>query len=187
MTKFTRIIQNYLIYSLPFVIGIVIWAEIIPTIQDHQTNTVSKLFWEALSWNMMLWVASLIVYVVMLVLFSDVREKTLKRIANIKERDELEQMVTGKAARSTYLSTLSLMICLFFFSSLSINYEKLPEGGEKTGKISIGASFSLLDNQTTETKKPIIPLSTSAIILILMGCHLVAFNWNARKEHSKLS
>lgn len=194
MTKVIRIVQTYLFYSLPFILICMAWGSIKPE-RDILTDATffTKVAWEVLSWNLMLWFIVLIVFLLLLVLIPEAREKTLKRLANLKERDEREQYITGKASRSAYISTLSLLIFLLFISIFSLNISKIPDHEIKDGKsktLSIGLGFSLLDeskvkmdstgNILFETKD--IPLSKSAILLILIGWQLVSFNLSARRE-----
>src|SRR5262245_19232233 len=108
MNKTMRILQNYLIYALPLVITCMIWSTFN---QKSKSNFfLVRGLWEILSWNLMAWFAILIVFLALLVIFPAVRERTLKRLANLKERDEREQYITGKASRSAYIATLSLLI-----------------------------------------------------------------------------
>jgi Ca2+/Na+ antiporter len=155
---------------------------------------LTKCAWELLSWNLMLWFVVLILFLILLVALPDVREKTLKRLANLKERDEREQLITGRASRAAYISTLSLMILLLFISVFSLNIYRVPEKDAvdgKTGTLTIGLGFSLLDKPHVETnsenkvifESKDIPLSKTAIILILLIWQLAIFNWTARREN----
>lgn len=198
MSKFIRIIQSYLLYSFPFVLACMAWEtgqtenEIL-----RDSTMMTRILWEVLSWNLMLWFAGLILFLIFLVISSEAREKTLRRLANLKERDEREKSITGIASRSAYISTLSLLIFFLFFSIFSLNIYRRPESeviNGKTKTIAIGLGFSLLDksrvelNSTTgqvlfETKD--IPLSKTSILLILIIWQLVIFNISARKENMK--
>lgn len=156
---------------------------------------LTKAIWELLSWNLMLWFAVLILFLVLLVALPEAREKTLKRLANLKERDEREQYITGKASRTAYISTLSLLVFLLFFSIFSLNIHRATENeaiNGKTGTVSIGIQFNLLDKPRVETNQATgqvlfeskdIALSKTAILLILILWQLAAFNITARREH----
>ncbi|MBK7845848.1 MAG: hypothetical protein IPJ71_19605 [Bdellovibrionales bacterium] len=74
----------------------------------------------------------------------------------MKERDEREQYITGKASRTAYISTLSLLVFLLFFSIFSLNIHRLPESeaiNGKTGTVAIGLQFNLLDKPRVETNQ----------------------------------
>lgn len=196
MNKVIRFTQNYLLYTLPFVIACMIWGTISPEKEIlKNASFLTKALWETLSWNLMLWFAVLILFLILLVALPEAREKTLKRLANLKERDEREQHITGLAARTTYISTLSLLVCLLFFSIFSLNIHRVPEGeaiNGKTGTVEIGLRFQLLDTPRVETEQTgnkvifeskDIPLSKTAILLGLIIWQLAAFNTSARREN----
>lgn len=197
MNKITRFIQSYLIYALPFVLICMAWGTVHSEKEILADATfLTKAAWEFLSWNLMLWFAVLILFLFLLVALPEAREKTLKRLANIKERDEREQFITGRASRTAYISTLSLMILLLFLSVFSLNIYRVPKTeaiNGKTGTVSIGLGFSLLEKPHLETnsdnqvifESKDIPLSKTAIILILIIWQLTVFNFIARKENLK--
>ena len=197
MNKIIRYIQNYLICALPFVIGCMVWETIQPDIQFGKSSSmVAKVLWEVLSWNLMLWFAFLVIFLISLVAISSVREKTLRRLANLHERDEREQYITGKAARAAYISTLSFLILFLFLSMVSLRISDIPKNQVVNGhhkQVNIGIHFSFLDkhtddmiNQTPEEKiffdSDTIKPSTSAILLFLFCWQLLIFNLTARKE-----
>jgi hypothetical protein len=194
MNKLVRLIQTYLLIGLPFVLACMARKSITPSeMMLQETFRFTNILWEILSFNLMLWFTVLIIFLAMLVAVPSVREKTLRRLANLKERDEREEYITGKASRAAYISTLSLMIFFLFFSIFSFSYYRVPENQAIHGKrntISVNAEFNLLgDSQIiyspgTEmvftTKN--LSLSPASILFILIGWQLLAFNLAARKE-----
>jgi hypothetical protein len=197
MNKIIRYIQNYLICALPFVIACMVWETLQPDIQfGISFSIIAKALWELLSWNLMLWFAVLVLFLISLVTISNVREKTLRRLANLRERDEREQYITGKAARAAYISTLSFLILFLFLSMVSLRVSEVPNNQVVNGhhkQVNIGIHFNFLEkeagkmlNQTPEEKvlfdsnqmKP----STSTILLFLLCWQLLIFNLTARKE-----
>lgn len=194
MSKIIRVIQNYLLLGFPFVVACMVWQ----TFQSPNETAVGvkRILWNALGCNLMLWFIALILFLVILVVLPTTREKTLRRLANIKERDERELYITGRAARTTYIATLSVIILLLFLSIFSLRISKLPETQDTHQKklsVNIGLHFGLLEESTTEktTKENVlfesknIQLSQSAILLILLSCQLLIFNLTARKEQKK--
>jgi hypothetical protein len=171
-----------------------IWNTISPEKEILLNPTIfTKFVWEILSWNLMLWFAVLILFLVMLVIVPTTRESTLTRLANIKERDEREEYITGRASRVAYISTLSVMLLFLFISIFTINIYRAPESeavNGKRGNVSIGLSLNLLDEPKVESntsgevifESNDIPLSKSAIILILIAWQLLAFNISARRQ-----
>ena len=198
MTKTIRIVQNYLIYTLPFVLICMAWGTIQGVIHPGSEiindTFIMKASWELLSWNLMLWFSVLIFFLTLLLFSQEAREKTLKRLANLKERDERDQYITGKASRAAYISTLSLLIFFLFFSIFSLNIYRAPKSevpNGNTGTVAIGLHFNLLDKSRVETsptgqvifESKDIPLSKTAILLILMLWQLLTFNFTARNEN----
>ncbi len=195
MNKLIRIAQTYLLYALPFVILCMIWGSLSAEREIlGNSSFFIKALWEVLSWNLMIWFAILIFYLVTMVTFPEVREKTLRRLANMSERDEREQFITGQASRSAYLATLSLLIFMLFFSIFTLNLKKVPADQAIDGKehtISIGLHLNLLDKNPAKSETTTgevlfesmdLPLSKTALLLILILWQLAAFNISARKE-----
>lgn len=194
MNKFNRIIQNYLIYALPFVLIEMVWSSFQSDRQiTSDSSFLIRALWEVFSWNLMLWFAILIFFFCSLVFASNVREQTLKRIANIKDRDEREEYITGRASKSSYISTLSVLILLLFLSIFNLEVRRLPEDqaiGGKTKTLSIGLNFKIFD----EAKKEVtnggdvlfesndIPFSKTGIILLILIWQIVSFHLRARRE-----
>lgn len=199
MNKLIRFIQNYLIVSLPFVIACMVWSTLLPEERFlPEAPLILKILWTLLSINLMGWFAVLILFLTLLVVAPNIREKTLWRLANLKERDEREQAITGKASRVTYISTLSLTLFFLFFSICSFKVTSLPKGHEmdahQSRRVNINFHFSFLNKAKEDIAVHKIPieekvlfdsekiiLSTSAILLILLCWQLSAFNITARK------
>ena len=111
----------------------------------------------------------------------------------MKERDEREEYVTGKAAKSAYISMLSLIILFLFLSMFSLQIFRLPPEqaiNGKTGTLSIGMNFNLLNEpkiETPSTNKILfetkeLPLSKTGILLVLLAWQIASFHLRARKE-----
>jgi hypothetical protein len=195
MNRTIRAVQTYLVLAFPFVIAVAVWH----SLQQNnlgvldQNSIFATIAWEILSWNLMLWFVGLFAFLVALVFSSEAREATLTRLANIKDRDEREKYITGRAARSAYLSTLSIMILLLVLSVVNLKVTNLPDGAQADGKtkaVSIGINLSLTDDTQLGTDKKEqalveskgIPLSKTAIIFALLTWQLFMFNRTARKE-----
>lgn len=196
VNKIIRFIQTYLVVGLPLVIACMVWETFHPQNEILKDATIiTRMLWEVLAWNLMLWFVVLILFLIMLVAVPNAREKTLRRLANLKERDEREEYITGKASRAAYISTLSLMIFFLFFSIFSFNIYRTPNKSTNRKPLTVGISigFNLLDKYSAEDnpkremlfKSKDFSLSPSAIILILLSWQLLIFNLTARKEQIK--
>lgn len=194
MNKYYRCVQNYLIYALPFVLIEMVWSSFQ---SEHQvtsnSNLMVRLLWEVFSWNLMLWFAVLIFFFCSLVLVPSVREQTLKSIANIKDRDEREDYITGRASKFSFISSLSVLILLLFLSIFNLQIRNLPPEQAINGhtkSLSIGLNFKIFD----EAKKEVvgedgalfetkdIPFSKTGIILFIILWQLISFHLRARRE-----
>jgi phosphatidylglycerophosphate synthase len=194
MNKMIRIIQTYLLIGFPLVLACMFWQTFSPDIwKSTDVATFTKIVWQALGINFMLWFVVLIIFLVMLVAFSRVREKNLRGLANLKERDEREEYITGKASRAAYISTLSLTIAFLFFSLVSFNIYRVPTDQAVNGKrtfasVSIGFSLQDKESQASSSPREILfssknfSLSTSSILILLLVWQLGIFNLAARKE-----
>lgn len=123
------------------------------------------------------------------------REKVLAKLTFIKERDEREVQLTGKAAKTTLLTTLAILIFLFFLSCFQVSVSKLPpeqaiEGKTKT--LSLGLNFNILEYQQEKTKEDTLgeeiiaynglPISSSTVIMGLIIWQIVAYNYTMRRQ-----
>lgn len=196
MNKLIRYIQNYLVYGFLPVVGLLIWSILSFFLGLKHNIAENNLFvrttHEILSYNLMLWVVTFMLFMVSIVIIPAIREKTLRRLANLQERDEREEYITGKAARSSYVATLSLTLFLLFFSIFNFHYSKLEKSssGKPGHSVGIGFRYHLFAETVTE-KQPVkgltpifdstsYALSGSTLLLILLGWQLLIFNLSAR-------
>lgn len=192
MHKLFRYIQNYLIYGFLPVVGLIIWS-IFLNRNIAESNLLVRIIHEVLSYNTMIWFVTFILFMVSIVIIPGIRETVLRRLANLQERDEREEYITGKAARSSYIATLSLTLFLLFFSLFNFSYSKLAQSSPDKPGHSVGVGFgyrvfveTAADKQTVEGVTPIFnstsyAFSGSTLLLILLGWQLLSFNLSARK------
>lgn len=72
-------------------------------------------------WLMSLWFLSAVYFCCCLILSGGFREALLTRISGFKERDEREEIVTAKAARSVFLVTLGCFIAAGLIGMIRMN------------------------------------------------------------------
>lgn len=193
VNKITRLIQTYLLIGFPFVLACMLWQTLSPTIGKSAITGLTYLLWQALGINLMLWFVILALFLVMLIIMPSVRDKTLSRLANLKERDERESYITGKASRTAYVATLSLTIFLLFFSLVSVDIYRVPPEEAVNGKrtfATLSVGFSIQNKaieEKTESREVLFSsksfsLSTASILILLLAWQLGVFNVTARKE-----
>lgn len=191
MNKFVRAIQNYLFFSFPFVISLMIWGSI--QTQREDNPQVAKILWEIMAWNLMTWFVIFIGFLVSMLFVPSIRMNSLKRLANLQDRDERELKITGYAATASYISSLSLLIFLLFFSMFTFHVSRTPEVEAKDGKtkdLSINLTFDLFDEGRVESslagdiiaESKQIPLSKTALLLIILVWQIGSFTLYARSE-----
>ncbi|ABS76761.2 hypothetical protein CbuD7D7780_05740 [Coxiella burnetii] len=201
MNKISRYMQNYLLYGFLFVIVLLIWSGFLahfPSLNVvADSNMLIRILHELLSYNLMFWFLTLLLYMVFLLLIPSIRDKMLRRLANLQERDEREEYITGKAARASYLATLSLTLFFLFFSLININLSKLHQSDPQKPGHSVGISlhYSFFNKSEIKTSPDgkantvfdlsQFSLSSSTIILIFLGWQLLMFNLAVRRERLK--
>jgi hypothetical protein len=193
MNRFFKILQTYLIWGLPAVLTIMAWGSFQD--EDQVQNVMLHGVWAVLGWNIMLWFVALIVYLLLLVVVPRFREQTLTRLAQIRERDEREEYITGRAARKSYISTLSFLVFLFFLSAFTFSVKKeLDPQGKHTGTVSLGLQFHLFEKKTVETSKDGVilessdlPITKSAILLSVLIWQVLSFAIPARRQSREIT
>lgn len=108
------------------------------------------------------------------------RDQVVARLTLIRERYEREAILTGKATRTTFLTSLAILIFLFCLSCFQASIYRLPPEkavGGKTGTISLGLGFNLLERSEQDNRRETIekmnifsytglPVSSTTVILI---------------------
>lgn len=182
MIKFNRIISKYLLFSFPAVIGIIIWGNV-QTQAEISGFFPAVVLREILSLNVLLWFILLTYFVIALVISSELRNRLLKKILRVKERDERESYIVGNAARFTFFSTLAVLICLLFFSIIDVRFNNIPEEKQINGKkheISLSLHSNLFDEKIESDDKSTfsvkaIPFSKETILMFLIIFHSASF------------
>lgn len=123
------------------------------------------------------------------------REKVLAKLTFIKERDEREILLTGKAAKTTMLTSLAILIFLFCLSCFQVSIYSVPPEQSVEGKsraISLGLNFSIFESTHQENQEEVIyrkniisytglPVSNSTVILGLIIWQIAAYNYSMRR------
>ncbi|MCE3014145.1 MAG: hypothetical protein LW878_13880 [Proteobacteria bacterium] len=192
MEKLNLWIQKYLVWVFPNVVATTVWDYFQSDTEIRAMNSfLLTALWEVMSWGLIIWFLCLFIFMVLLVFRKDTQELTIKRLAGIKERDEREEIITGHAARRSFVSTTSFLIFLFFLSSMQVNIARNPDQAVdgKKSSLTLGLKFSPTDEPKTvsEDGKVIyehrdIPLSKSAILLLVLVWQVASFRFRVRRE-----
>lgn len=196
MNRLNRIIPKYLVLAFPAVLVMFVWG----FFQDQQSvlgldNRLVYAVWTALAFHLMLWLAVFIYFVFLMLLSPSFRDEFLAKLIGIKERDELESQIIGRAGRFSFLSTLALLVFLLFFSTINISVTRLPAEKAIDGKrhsLSVGMSFFVFDknackeapeqdNDAYAYSTQSLLLSRQVMLLALIIWHLGTFYYLSRK------
>jgi hypothetical protein len=122
------------------------------------------------------------------------RDQVLTRLTFMRERDEREAMMTGKAARTTFLASLAVLVFLFCLSCFQVSVYRLPPEkaiNGKTGVVTLGVGFHVVEHPDRgvagETSRRHLfaykglPLSSPAVILILLVWQVLFYNFSVRR------
>lgn len=142
------------------------------------------------------WMTLCIVFSIRLMVSGPFRDQLLSRVTFVQERDEREVMLTGKATKTTFLTTLAILLFLFCLSCFQVSVYRVPPEKAldgKTGVVSLGLNFKLLEstkqvgadadelrNQDIFTYSGL-PVSSTAIILGLLLWQVCSYNATMRR------
>lgn len=185
--------NRYLIWATPVVLATMVWGSLQSEEEIRQSGSFAfRALWEVMSWSLILWFALLLVFMILLAVRKQTQESTIKYLAGLKERDEREEIIMGLAAKRSFTATIGLLIALLFLSCFTISITKLPEdrvADGKRGTLNIGFRFTGTDTPRTTSPDGAVlyehhdlPLSKSALILLILIWQLATFRVQARRE-----
>lgn len=123
------------------------------------------------------------------------RDQVISRITFMRERDEREAILTGRATRTTFLITLAMLIFLFFLSCIQVSVYRVPPAQAvdgKTGMINLGIGFYLLEQDGKIRSSDVLqrdnlfvykglPISSEALLLLLIALQIGSYNDSMRR------
>lgn len=195
MNKFDKILGRFVIFSVPLVLTLLVWGWISGNPDElSRSEGMTRLLWDTLGWNFMIWILCSLYLVIKMVIKKKFRDIILSKIAGVRERDERESLISGEAAKFSFLSTIAMLFLLLFLSIFTITVAKNPYGLDKSGKrgyISIGMNFFPFSKDVPEKKiidKNLeiltytgIPLSSSMVIVLILLWQLGSYKFIIRR------
>jgi hypothetical protein len=196
MKRFDRMLLKVFLYGLPVFALLVIFAYFYGTKAiDHDAGYARFLNNGFFGFVAAMWMALAIYLSVRLLISAPFRDQVLARITFIRERDEREALLTGKAAKTTFLTTLAFLIFLFCLSCFQVSIYRVPPEmavNGKTGNVTLGLGFDLLNHSNQDRGKVAVPkedifsyrglpLSSAAVILLLIVWQIIAYNCVMRR------
>jgi len=181
MSKIDKIIMYFLISMIPFILILLAWGTIDDPGRLSISEGLTRFFWDFLGWIFMSWILCSLYFVMKMVMKRSFRDPILGKLAGVRERDERESIISGEAAKFSFLSTIAMILFLLFLSIFTVSIGKYPRNLDNHGKkgyISIGVNFypfainSVKKKTVVENLKLVsytgIPLSKPGIIILVL-------------------
>ncbi|MBN1907606.1 MAG: hypothetical protein JW927_21180, partial [Deltaproteobacteria bacterium] len=149
MKIFKKIVIGFVFYTFPFILLLFICAIIKkPDLESIPFDNYS-IFMLVLIIVCLFWTLATLGLTISMFFSKSLRNSVLARLSGMKERDEREIQIVGKALKSTYLSSMTILLCLLSISFIQVTFSKksadhlLP--GELPRSISLGYAAKLSD------------------------------------------
>jgi hypothetical protein len=195
MKRFDSILLKVFLYGLPVVAVLAVFAYLYSVgVINHDTG-YTKFMNSFTGLVFAVWMTLSIYLSVRLMVSGPFREQVIAKITFMRERDEREVILTGKATKTTFLTSLAILIFLFCLSCFQVSIYRVPQDRAvdgKTGVVSLGLSFSLLQHEKQARSEDNIPkehifsyrglpISSETIILILILWQILSYNYSMRR------
>jgi hypothetical protein len=192
MKRLDRVLLKVFLLGLPVLAGVALFNYAFDT---GLAAGRLKMVYNAGGFLFAAWMLLSVYLSLRLIVSGTLRDRVLARLTFMRERDEREALLTGKATKSTLLTSLAILIFLFCLSCFQVSFFKLPPEKALNGKtrgFSLGLAFSL--SRDFETKRADatlrqydvfsysgLPVSSSAIILFLIAWQIASYNYTIRR------
>jgi hypothetical protein len=197
MKRLDSILLKVFLYGLPIVAGYAIFAYSYDLETSAQAGGYISALYDFGGFVFVTFMTLSIYLSVRLMISEFFREKVLTKFTFIKERDEREALLTGKAAKATMLTTLAILIFLFCLSCFRVSIYRVPAEQAvdgKTGFVSLGLGLDLgiLENSKQEKAEGAVqkgnivsytglPISSPTVILGLLIWQIISYNYSMRR------
>lgn len=190
MNKLDGILLRVFIYEVPILLIWFISIFVLGLAADVQNNFYAEIWYDfggcfiLSSWMI------ITIYLSIRLIISDVlRDKILSKLILLRESDEREVKLTGEAAKTTMLTTMSVLILLFCLSCFQFSVSNLPTEqiiDGKTKEISLGLSFNASEQQAANSVQDQVnniisysglPISNTMLIIGIIGWQVVSYNY----------
>jgi len=195
MKRFDSMLLKVFLYGIPVIAVLVGFSYIYSAGAISHHAGFGRLLNNFMGLVFALWMALSMYLCVRLLVSGPFRDQVIAKITFIRERDEREAILTGKAAKTAMLTSLAFLILLFCLSCFHVSVYRVPpenavEG--KTGFITLGLGFDLLKNGEQDRPEDRIqrqdifsyrglPVSGTTIILMLIVWQIISYNYSMRR------
>lgn len=195
MKKLDFMLLKIFLYGLPLFILLAVFAYCYGNgTVDHGIGC-SRFLNNVAGFVIVAWMALTFYLSLRLMVSGQLRNRVIAKITFMRERDEREALLTGKATKATFLTSLAILIFLFWLTCFQISIYRVPPDQAidgKTGRVSLGIGFSLLESakqeQPTDTTQKNylfdyrgLPLSSPTIILLMILWQIGYYNYSMRR------
>ena len=192
---FKKVIIGYAFYTFPVtLIGFLILAAGGTFPPSYEGVLLNKICFVLVAQSMFWTMISLFLSISML--FSrSVRDSILLKVTGIKERDEREVQIAGKALKSSYLTTVTILLFLLVISLFHLEVgEKSADSVEAEQHrryIALGINFKSFDSDGIVTQKEgydsyfhinFMPISGQALIILLLLWQTMSYRFIVRRS-----
>lgn len=195
MKRFDSVLLRVFLYVLPLVAILAVFSYFYSIgVVKHGDNYVGFLNSFA-GFVFAVWMTFSIYLSFRLIVSGPFRDQVITKITFMRERDEREAIMTGKATKAAFLTSLAFLILLFCLSCFQVSIYRVPPEKAvdgKTGIISLGLGFDFLDHSKQARpedkiqRKDIffyrgLPVSSAVIILLLIIWQIISYNYSMRR------
>ncbi len=190
MKKADSLLLKVFLYGLPAVVALDVFSRAYNPETVQYAGSHLKFLYNFSGLVFAVWMTLSIYLSIRLMISELFRDKVLAKLTFLRERDEREVILTGKATKTTFLTSLAILIFLFCLSCIQVSIYRVPlekaiDG--KTGFVSLGFSFDLLEkSKQAVLEKNIfsytgLPVSSTTIILLLVIWQIISYNYSIRR------
>lgn len=195
MKRFDSILLKVFLYGLPAVVAFAFYTYFYKAGVFNHAQKFSGFLNGLGGLVLIIWMVLSLYLSVRLMVSETFRDQVIARLTFIRERDEREALLTGKATRTTFMTSFAILIFLFFLSCFQLSIYKVPPEmavDGKTGCISLGFSFSMLEQSKPKMPADLIekeyifnymglPLTSTTLILLLILWQIISYNYSMRR------
>jgi hypothetical protein len=195
MKRFDSMLLKVFLYGLPGVLVLAVFSYFYSSGVVNHAYVYFRLLNSFAGFVFAVWMMVSLYLSARLMVSGPFRDQVIAKLTFIRERDEREALLTGKATRTTFLTSIAILILLFCLSCFQVSIYRVPPERAvdgKTGIVSLGVGFSLLERskqvrpEDTIQKKDIfsyrgLPVSSTTVILMLIVWQIVSYNYSMRR------
>lgn len=195
MKKSDFVLSKIFIYGLPMIICLAFFSASYERASLKGCGNLADALHSLSGLGLGLWMMLTIYLAIRLLISETFREKILTKITFMKERDEREVLLTGKATKATFLITLALLFFLLCLSCFQVSIYRLPPEkaiNGKTGVLTLGTNIVLSQRQAMSVSSQegsqqnifsyrLFPITTTGVILLLIIWHIFWYNFFIRR------